>query len=202
MRATTVNSTFAIPQEILDPNYRSPTFRIKSGNPPPSTSSSTSSSSKSHSSTSLVSTDRNQDEMHLEQSKRTLDGGTTANSINDPGIAAGSCSEEQQAIQSTVPTLPSSSSPVPPPSFQFNFTSERFKAVVQASMVEKGSSFVVLEDPGSTSATHGPTRVGDSDPEMVLFKADNDGDDDDNDDDEGEGFNISPDKSRKFKGSC
>ncbi|KAF9294558.1 hypothetical protein BGZ88_003684 [Linnemannia elongata] len=33
VRASTANSTFAIPQEILDPNYKSPTFRIKSWNP-------------------------------------------------------------------------------------------------------------------------------------------------------------------------
>ncbi|KAF9420570.1 hypothetical protein BGZ76_004076, partial [Entomortierella beljakovae] len=34
------STTFAIPQEILDPNYKSPTFRIKSWNPPTSQSSS------------------------------------------------------------------------------------------------------------------------------------------------------------------
>ncbi|KAG0299974.1 hypothetical protein BGZ97_003455 [Linnemannia gamsii] len=33
VRASTANSTFAIPQEILDPNYKSPTFRIKSWSP-------------------------------------------------------------------------------------------------------------------------------------------------------------------------
>lgn len=42
VRASTTNSTFTIPQEILDPNYKSPTFRIKSWNP-------ASSSSTSHS---------------------------------------------------------------------------------------------------------------------------------------------------------
>ncbi|KAF9910839.1 hypothetical protein EC991_005302 [Linnemannia zychae] len=40
VRASTTNSTFSIPQEILDPNYRSPTFRIKSWSPAPSSSSS------------------------------------------------------------------------------------------------------------------------------------------------------------------
>ncbi|KAF9137185.1 hypothetical protein BGX30_010477, partial [Mortierella sp. GBA39] len=39
VRASTTNSTFAIPQEILDPNYKSPTFRIKSWNPASSASS-------------------------------------------------------------------------------------------------------------------------------------------------------------------
>ncbi|KAF9133414.1 hypothetical protein BGW39_009837 [Mortierella sp. 14UC] len=39
VRASTTNSTFSIPQEILNPNYRSPTFRIKSWSPAPSSSS-------------------------------------------------------------------------------------------------------------------------------------------------------------------
>ncbi|KAF9546900.1 hypothetical protein EC957_009065 [Mortierella hygrophila] len=39
VRASTTNSTFSIPQEILDPNYKSPTFRIKSWNPASSASS-------------------------------------------------------------------------------------------------------------------------------------------------------------------
>ncbi|KAF9147595.1 hypothetical protein BG015_010734 [Linnemannia schmuckeri] len=39
VRASTASLTFAIPQEILDPNYKSPTFRIKSWNPASSASS-------------------------------------------------------------------------------------------------------------------------------------------------------------------
>ncbi|KAF9345551.1 hypothetical protein BGX26_003009 [Mortierella sp. AD094] len=39
VRASTHSTTFAIPQEILDPNYKSPTFKIKSWDPPSSHSS-------------------------------------------------------------------------------------------------------------------------------------------------------------------
>ncbi|KAK3845115.1 MAG: hypothetical protein J3R72DRAFT_503436 [Linnemannia gamsii] len=45
VRASTTNSTFSIPQEILDPNYRSPTFRIKSWSPSSSSSTGNDSSS-------------------------------------------------------------------------------------------------------------------------------------------------------------
>ncbi|KAF9583692.1 hypothetical protein BGW38_008841 [Lunasporangiospora selenospora] len=60
------NGCIAIPQEILDPNYKSPTFRIKNWSPPSSTPSTKASSCSSHSASSLSTTPLGSPQVSLE----------------------------------------------------------------------------------------------------------------------------------------
>ncbi|KAK3837242.1 MAG: hypothetical protein JOS17DRAFT_840210 [Linnemannia elongata] len=81
VRASTANSTFAIPQEILDPNYKSPTFRIKSWNPasPASTNHSPATSSFSPIASRLAfAKESSSADLQKEKKKQTLDGWTSA----------------------------------------------------------------------------------------------------------------------------
>ncbi|CAO3568159.1 unnamed protein product [Mortierella alpina] len=145
-RAATTNSTFAIPQEILDPNYRSPTFRIKSWNPPASLT--------------------RQDLAAV--GVRTLDGGRKEGTSPFTGLTTAEPesggqsdatldqhSSQQGAVTSAAAAAAAGAGAAmepdrtdavttPAPSFRFNFTSERFKAAVQAAtLVEKDGSVEV-----------------------------------------------------------
>ncbi|KAF9314626.1 hypothetical protein BG003_003963 [Podila horticola] len=113
-RASTTPTCFVIPQEILDPNYRSPTFRIKSWTPPPSASVA--------------------DMVAIK--KRNLDGHGHSGEVNVQKSGRLDTTEGQDPPQDPVP-VPTVASPAPAPLFQFNFTSQRFKAAVEASMVAK-----------------------------------------------------------------
>ncbi|KAG0334896.1 hypothetical protein BG000_007947, partial [Podila horticola] len=113
-RASTTPTCFVIPQEILDPNYRSPTFRIKSWTPPPSASVA--------------------DMVAIK--KRSLDSHGHSGEVNVQKSGRLDTTEGQDPPQDPVP-VPTVASPAPAPLFQFNFTSQRFKAAVEASMVAK-----------------------------------------------------------------
>ncbi|KAG9068100.1 hypothetical protein KI688_011692 [Linnemannia hyalina] len=82
VRASTANSTFAIPQEILDPSYKSPTFRIKSWNPASPASSTnhspTASSSSPIASRLAFAKESSSADPQQEKKKQTLDRWTSA----------------------------------------------------------------------------------------------------------------------------
>ncbi|KAF9080895.1 hypothetical protein BGX23_001544, partial [Mortierella sp. AD031] len=197
-RASTANSTFAIPQEILDPNYRSPTFRIKSWKPASSLTNNSNSSASSSSSSpsftpassrlSLSSVGSGSGEDRQKTEKQTLDGWTAAapaaalssgqESVSkstridrsdqedcmevlfDAGGQQGNTREVASTATTAIAPAPSSkeaggaigesttaavalstdneikeSAP-----FQFNFTSSRFRAAVQAAASKDKSS--------------------------------------------------------------
>ncbi|KAF9295955.1 hypothetical protein BGZ74_010533 [Mortierella antarctica] len=113
-RASTTSACLAIPQEILDPNYRSPTFRIKSWTPPPSAPVS---------------------DMVAATKKLSLDDHSHSGGVNVQKSGRLDATEEQDLLQGDAPAPVAA--PAPAPLFQFNFTSQRFKAAVEATMVAK-----------------------------------------------------------------
>lgn len=113
-RASTTSTCLVIPPEILDPNYRSPTFRIKSWTPPPSAP------------TSL--------EMMTAAKKLSLDDRNSGDEVNVQKSGRLNVIEGQDPQEPPVLVVVA---PAPAPLFQFNFTSQRFKAAVEASMVAK-----------------------------------------------------------------
>ncbi|KAG0084082.1 hypothetical protein BGZ92_010213 [Podila epicladia] len=114
-RASTASACLVIPQEILDPNYRSPTFRIKSWTPPPSA---------------LAS-----DKVPATK-KLSLDDHIHSDEVNFQKSGRLDATEGHDLLQKDTPA-PVEAAPAPVPLFQFNFTSERFKAAVEASMIAK-----------------------------------------------------------------
>ncbi|KAF9923276.1 hypothetical protein FBU30_006654 [Linnemannia zychae] len=154
VRASTANTTYSIPQEILDPSYRSPTFRIKSWNP----------NTSSTSSSPLRSAGLQQKE------KQNLDtwtpvAKTTFSSSQGESVLKSikvECSDQEDAMalllpgangqqgntrEDPRPTYMGHQTPIraevgaelckvaevkKSAPFQFNFTSERFRAAVQA----------------------------------------------------------------------
>ncbi|KAF8981920.1 hypothetical protein BGZ46_002082 [Entomortierella lignicola] len=148
--SSTHSTTFAIPQEILDPNYKSPTFRIKSWNPP---------SPHPSALTPLpVQVDTSGLERMSQPAKQTLDDWTVTTETQPETVTKssllkasvdqyeldGRCDDkapapmaEQQRNTCETASVYDASSPVektPNVPFRFSFTSERFRAAVEASI--------------------------------------------------------------------
>ncbi|KAG0267431.1 hypothetical protein BG011_005716 [Mortierella polycephala] len=133
VRASTANSTFAIPQEILDPSYRSPTFRIKSWNPPESSTRPASAPVPAaldgwskpevpkESSESAIEISMVKCPQPVRQQGAVDSIATDANEMT-PG-------EETAPMQQTTQT----------PIFQLSFTSQRFMAAVQANLEKQAA---------------------------------------------------------------
>ncbi|KAG0029065.1 hypothetical protein BGZ82_008146 [Podila clonocystis] len=138
-RASTTPACFVIPQEILDPSYRSPTFRIKSWTPPPSATESD-----------MVAT-----------KMMSLDGHGHSGEVNVQKSGRFEATEGQNLSEedARIPVA----APAPAPLFQFNFTSQRFKAAVEASMVTKtvnAEEALVLESTVQKTATCSDVSTG------------------------------------------
>ncbi|KAI9232024.1 MAG: hypothetical protein BYD32DRAFT_491548 [Podila humilis] len=114
IRASTTSACFVIPPEILDPSYRSPTFRIKSWTPPPSA---------------PISSD-----MEAATMKLSLD---DSNSGDEASVQKSGRLYVIEGQDPQEPPVPVVEAPAPAPLFQFNFTSQRFKDAVEASMMAK-----------------------------------------------------------------
>ncbi|KAF9430521.1 hypothetical protein BGZ94_006316 [Podila epigama] len=181
-RASTTSACFVIPQEILDPSYRSPTLRIKSWTPPPPPQSqpmaqdTDSNNTKYNDSTtpsiaktstlndaSTVSTTPNKeeeatkDQMPLnrsteldarmmqglvQKSARLMDSVYYNETNNEANNDANHTSVPVPQVKSTTTLPPPPPQPQQQPQpvqllFQFNFTSQRFKAAVEASMAKQ-----------------------------------------------------------------
>ncbi|KAF9192354.1 hypothetical protein BGZ51_005747 [Haplosporangium sp. Z 767] len=132
VRASTANSTFAIPQEILDPSYRSPTFRIKSWNPPGS-------STRPASAPMPTALDGwSKPEVPKESSEPAVKTSTVkcpqpVQQQDIDNIATDA--NEMTPGEETAPAQQMTQTPV----FQFNFTSQRFMAAVQASLEKQAA---------------------------------------------------------------
>ncbi|KAG0031208.1 hypothetical protein BGZ81_001634 [Podila clonocystis] len=136
-RASTTPACFVIPQEILDPSYRSPTFRIKSWTPPPSATESDMVATKTLS----------------------LDGHGHNVEANVQKSGRFEATEGQDLPEEDAPTPVAA--PAPAPLFQFNFTSQRFKAAVEASMVTKNAEeALILESTVQKTATCSDVSTG------------------------------------------
>ncbi|KAF9964005.1 hypothetical protein BGZ65_011596 [Modicella reniformis] len=163
IRASSAQPTFAIPQEILDPSYRSPSFRIKSWSPPsvvahspasrniPSeqqgTSETLDSEVISHPKEKQTRENRTSSVPESRTGRDSLKGRTAEESSlwrdsdqqGDALVAPqtepqGNTRESESSRQAT------SASPAP---FRFSFTSERFREVVQAS--QKNTASIISE---------------------------------------------------------
>ncbi|KAF9994487.1 hypothetical protein BGZ80_007796, partial [Entomortierella chlamydospora] len=145
VRSSTHPTTFSIPQEILDPNYKSPTFKIKSWNPP-----------SKHSST-LASLPAEVPKMGPEKMsplrREALGHWTNAEArletITKGSFLKSSADQYEVDVVATTPkaaqyqkstyedAFPCGVSPTEKVSntpFQFSFTSRRFRAAVEASI--------------------------------------------------------------------
>ncbi|KAG0241085.1 hypothetical protein BGX31_001453 [Mortierella sp. GBA43] len=144
MRTPSAQSTFAIPQEILDPSYKSPTFRIKSWNPPaglvPLTADTTPAPTPGNNASESLGS---KETSHLNDGKQPFEGWTLSQqqgeSVEKSSLWTASDQQEvaipqagQQGNtreQGSMRRIPPSSTPL-----QFSFTSDRFRAVVEASL--------------------------------------------------------------------
>ncbi|KAF9117033.1 hypothetical protein BGX27_005583 [Mortierella sp. AM989] len=147
--SSTHSTTFAIPQEILDPNYKSPTFRIKSWNPPSSNPSAPVSLQAQVLQPRLERTSQpkkqafddwsagvQQDAVKKSSFLRSSVGQQEVNERYDlmapvPAVEQQRNMREVASSCEVTPTKKVSNAP-----FRFSFTSQRFRAAVEAS-VEK-----------------------------------------------------------------
>ena len=167
-RPARAQSTFAIPQEILDPSYKSPTFRIKSWSPPVASGETTTTTTaatvvapipvpgsitplqvqqvSSEVGSKAISDLHGERQAATDRTFSATNAEVAETSFHRERVEKSSLwtdSDQQdvavipQAAQqgntreqgSMVPGIPTSSKP-----FRFSFTSERFRAVVQASL--------------------------------------------------------------------
>ncbi|KAF9173176.1 hypothetical protein BGX21_008348 [Mortierella sp. AD011] len=145
VRSSTHPTTFSIPQEILDPNYKSPTFRIKSWDPP---------SERSSTLAPLLAEvpkmgSEKTSPLRREVLGRWTDAEARLETVTKSSFLRSSADQHEVGVVATTPKVaqhqkntceaafPCSVSPTEKVSntpFQFSFTSQRFRAAVEASI--------------------------------------------------------------------